>query len=126
MADHFIDQFNKLRDKDVPGIAPPALQLIMKHTFPGNIRELENVIEHAITLSPGGAVKPEYLPDYLQGKKAIPAIEIASTMNEMESLFIIAALKRNSWSRKKTAEELGIDTSTLYRKIKKLGLKVPD
>ena len=124
LADHFIDQFNKLRNKDVPGIAPPALQLIMKHSFPGNIRELENVIEHAITLSPGGAIKPEHLPDYLQGKKAIPAIEIASTMNEMESLFILAALKRNNWSRKKTAEELGINTSTLYRKIKKLGLKV--
>jgi transcriptional regulator with PAS, ATPase and Fis domain len=126
LADHFIDQFNKLRNKDVPGIAPPALQLIMKHSFPGNIRELENVIEHAIILSPGGAIKPEHLPDYLQEQKAIPAIEIASTMNEMESLFIIAALKRNNWSRKKTAEELGINTSTLYRKIKKLGLKVPD
>ena len=90
------------------------------------VREMENVIEHAFILSPGGAIKPEHLPDYLQEKKAIPVIEIASTMNEMESLFIIAALKRNNWSRKKTSEELGINTSTLYRKIKKLGLKIPE
>ena len=126
LADHFIDQFNRLRNKDLPGLSPPALQLIMKHGFPGNVRELENVIEHAFILSPGGAIKPEHLPDYLQEKKAIPVIEIASTMNEMESLFIIAALKRNNWSRKKTSEELGINTSTLYRKIKKLGLKIPE
>lgn len=125
LADHFIDQFNKLRNKDISGVAPPALHRLMKHDFPGNIRELENIIEHAFILSPGGAIKPEHLPDYLQEQKAIPAVEIAGTMNEMESLFIIAALKRNDWSRKKTAEELSINTSTLYRKIKKLGLKVP-
>lgn len=125
LADHFIDQFNKSRNKDISGIATPALHRLMKHNFPGNIRELENIIEHAFILSPGGAIKPEHLPDYLQEQKAIPAIEIAGTMNEMESLFIIAALKRNDWSRKKTAAELGINTSTLYRKIRKLGLKVP-
>lgn len=126
LVDHFINQFDKLRNKDISGIAPAALGLLMKHSFPGNVRELENVIEHAIILSPGGAIKPEHLPEYLQEQKVIPAIEIASTMNEMESLFIIAALKRNNWSRKKTAEELGINTSTLYRKIRKLGLKIPE
>jgi len=126
LGDHFIDQFNKLRNKDISGIAQPALGLLMRHEFPGNIRELENIIEHAFILSPGGVIKPEHLPDYLQEQRAIPAVEIAGTMNEMESLFIIGALKRNNWSRKKTAEELGINTSTLYRKIRKLRLKVPE
>jgi len=63
---------------------------------------------------------------HLQEKRPIPAIEIATTMNEMESLFLIAALKRNNWSRKETARQIGINPSTLYRKIKKLGLKIPD
>jgi len=126
LADHFIDQFNQLRNKDISGIAQRAMGQLMKHDFPGNIRELENIIEHAFILSPGGVIKPEHLPDYLQEQRPIPAIEIAGTMNEMESLFIIGALKRNSWSRKETAKELGINTSTLYRKIRKLGLKIPE
>ncbi len=125
LIDHFIDQFNKLRNKNISGMAQPALALLMKHNFPGNIRELENIIEHAFILSPGGVIKAEHLPEYLQEKRVIPAVEIASTMNEMESLFIIAALKKNNWSRKKTARELGINASTLYRKIKKLGLAIP-
>jgi len=65
------------------------------------------------------------LPENLQVKTSIPVVEIASSMKEMESLFIIAALKRNSWSRKKTAERLRIAPSTLYRKIRKLGLSIP-
>lgn len=125
LTDHFIGQFNKLRNKDISGMAQPALGLMMKHDFPGNIRELENIIEHAFILSPGGVIKPEHLPDYIQEQRPIPVVEIAATMNEMESLFIMGALKRNNWSRKKTAEELGINTSTLYRKIRKLGLKIP-
>jgi transcriptional regulator with PAS, ATPase and Fis domain len=125
LVDHFVEEFNRLRHKDIAGIASPALEILMKHSFPGNVRELENIVEHAFVLSPGGVIKPDHLPEYLKGQKAIPAVTIARTMKEMESLFIIAALKRNNWSRKDTAQELGIDTSTLYRKIRKLGLRLP-
>jgi PAS domain S-box-containing protein len=125
LIDHFIGRFNRLRKKDIAGATPPALNLIMKHDFPGNVRELENLIEHAFVISPGGVIKPEHLPDYIQGQHPIPAIEIAGTMDEMESLFILSALKRNNWSRKDSARELGIHTSTLYRKIRKLKLNIP-
>ncbi len=125
LTDHFVAYFNRLRKKDISGITPPALNLLMKHSFPGNVRELENIIEHAFVISPGGVIRPDHLPDYLHGQKAIPAIEIAASMDEMESLFIMSALKKNNWSRKTTARELGIHTSTLYRKIKKLKLKIP-
>lgn len=125
LAEHFIGRFNRLRQKDISGLTPPALKLLMNHGYPGNVRELENIIEHAFVLSPGGVIKPEHLPDYLQRNSTAPTVEIAGTMKEMEALFILASLKRNSWRRDKTAAELGIDTSTLYRKIRKLGLKVP-
>jgi len=125
LVDHFIDRSNRLRRKNVSGIAPPALSLLLNHDYPGNIRELENIIEHAFVLSSSGIIKPEHLPDYLLGKTSVPVVEIASTMQEMESLFILAALKRNDWSHKKTAKELGINPSTLYRKIRNLGLKIP-
>ncbi len=125
LIDHFVDQFNRLHRKDIPGVSQPVLEILMKHNYPGNIRELENIIEHAFVLCQDGIIRPEHLPENLQAKGSIPVVEIASSMKEMESLFIIAALKRNDWSRKKTAEELNIAPSTLYRKIRRLGLKVP-
>lgn len=126
LIDHFIEQFNRLRNKDIPGVSPPVLEILMNYNYPGNIRELENIIEHAFVLCAKGIIKPEHLPMHLQDKRSIPVIEIAASMNEMESLFLIAALKRNNWSRKDTAKQIGINPSTLYRKIKRLRLKIPD
>ncbi|MBN2225804.1 MAG: sigma 54-interacting transcriptional regulator [candidate division Zixibacteria bacterium] len=126
LIDHFVDQFNRLRRKDLAGASPATLDILIKYDFPGNIRELENIIEHAFVICPQGIIKPEHLPKHLHADNAIPAVEIASTMKEMETLFLIAALKRNNWSRKETARQIGIDPSTLYRKIKKLKLKIPE
>lgn len=125
LVDHFIDRFNRLHKKDTPGFSPPALGLLLNHNFPGNVRELENIIEHASVLCGDGIIRPAHLPEYLQTDKPVPAVEIAETFAEMEALFLIGALKRNNWSRKNTAEEIGINPSTLYRKIQKLGLKIP-
>jgi len=125
LVDHFIDRFNRLRQRNVPGLSPPALGILLNHDFPGNIRELENIIEHASVLCGGGIILPEHLPEYLHGERPIPAVEIAGTLAEMEALFLIGALKRNNWSRKDTAAEIGVNPSTLYRKIQKLGLKLP-
>ena len=125
LIDHFIDRFNRLQQRDIPGVSQPALEILMNHDYPGNIRELENVIEHAFIFHGNGIIRPEHLPEDLQKKKSIPAVEIASSMKEMEALFIMACLKRNNWSRKDTAKELNIAPSTLYRRIKKLGLTIP-
>jgi PAS domain S-box-containing protein len=125
LIDHFVEQFNRLHRKDIPGVAQTTLEILMKYDYPGNIRELENIIEHAFVLCARGIIKPEHLPKHLQNKDSIPAVEIAATMDEMESLFLIAALKRNNWSRKETARQIGVNPSTLYRKIKKHRLKIP-
>ncbi len=126
LAEHFIGQFNRLRHKDISGLSPDAMNILMNHDFPGNIRELENIIEHAFIMSPGGIIRPEHLPSYLHNQpRPIPVVEVASTWKEMEALFIIAALKRNNWSRKATAKELGINPSTLYRRIQRLGITIP-
>jgi len=125
LVDHLVEKFNRLRGSNIAGISPPALKLLMEYDFPGNVRELENIIERAFVLGPGEVIKPEDLPEHVKARGAVPAVEIARTMEEMEALFIMAALKRNNWSRKDTAKELGINPSTLYRKIKKLGLTIP-
>ncbi len=125
LVEHFVSKFNRLLNKNIAGVSSEAMRLLLKHNYPGNIRELENIIEHAFIMTPKGVIRPEFLPEYMQDKKTIPAIEIAGTMKELEALFLIAALKRNNWKRNKTAKELGINPSTLYRKIKRLGLKIP-
>ncbi len=125
LIDHFIGKFKHLRNKDISGVTPPALSILMNHDYPGNVRELENIIEHAFVLCPSGVIRPEHLPANLYEVRPIPAVEIAGNLEEMEALFLTAALKRNNWSRQETARELGVNPSTLYRKIKKLGLKFP-
>lgn len=125
LVDHFIGRLNLLRNKDISGVAPAAMSVLLNYSYPGNVRELENIIEHAFVLCPGGIIRPEHLPARIKSERPIPAVEVASSLEEMESLFLAASLKRNNWSRKKTADELGIHPSTLYRRIKKLGLTFP-
>jgi len=125
LIDHFIGKFNHLRNKDISGLTPTTMNILMNHDYPGNVRELENIIEHAFVICPGGVIHPNHLPKYLHDQRPAPVVEISGTLGEMEALFIIAALKRHDWSRKNTARELGIDTSTLFRKMKKLGITPP-
>ncbi len=125
LTDHFIYKFNQIYNKKIIGISPYALNILMQYDFPGNVRELENFIEHAFVLCQGNMITLEHLPEQFHQKKAVPIIEIASNMNELEAVFLISILKKNNWNRRKAAEELNINPSTLYRKFKKLGIKPP-
>ncbi|NQU06538.1 MAG: sigma 54-interacting transcriptional regulator [Calditrichaeota bacterium] len=123
LIDHFIGKFNLIFNKDISGVTPSALNILMKHHYPGNVRELENIIEHAFVVCPGGVIRPEYLPGSLQNSsKSIPLFEVNGSLEQVEILTITAALKRNNWRRKETALELGINSSTLYRKMQKYKL----
>jgi len=94
---------------------------MMRHNYPGNIRELENIIEHAFVLCKKGLIMKRHLPLYLQGEgETGRGYNGNYTLPELENSWIYEALIRNSGSRKVTAAELGIDKSTLWRKIKKL------
>lgn len=126
LVDHFIARFNRLRERDIAGVSPEVLQILMNHDYPGNVRELENVIEHAFILCRGGLIRQEHLPDPLRPAEAAPAVACVTTLQELEARFIYDALKRHAWNRAATAQELGIHKTTLWRKIKQLGLEVPD
>ncbi len=125
LAEHFIKKQNHLHNKKIESISPRALSRLMEYDFPGNVRELENIIEHAFVLCRGVIIQPEHLPEKFNLSSSVPAVEIASNLKEMEGLFLIAALKRNNWNRKKTAKELNVHPSTIYRKLKKVGFKAP-
>jgi len=128
LVDHFVQRFNRLQDKDVAGVSDEVLNLLMTYTFPGNARELENIIEHAFVLCNGGCIETRHLPPEISHGSVVPSVESRGgmTLREMEGLQISLALHRHGGNRKAAAEELGIHPSTLFRKLKELEIEPPD
>ncbi len=128
LVDHFIDRFNRQQDKAVLGISDQVLALLMSYDFPGNARELENVIEHAFVLCSGGLIELDHLPPELRRRREAQRISprSATTLRSLEALHIANALRRNGGNRTAAARELGIHPSTLFRKIKDLGIAAPE
>jgi PAS domain S-box-containing protein len=124
LVNHFIRRFSAIHDKDISGIANDALNILISHDYPGNVRELENIIEHGCVLCPGNLIRTKHLPEWLR-----PRIEntmTASNLAEVEKQFIISILKKNKWNRLATAKELKIHKTTLFRKMKKLHIIPPN
>ena len=131
LIDRFINRMNRLRGKAVSGIEAEALERLMAHHYPGNIRELENIIEHAFILCTQGPIGLHHLPSHLSGPANTPLpVSSPSSMSQIhqatEREVILAALERNQYNRLATAKELGMHKSTLFRKLKKLQLDLPD
>jgi len=123
LAQHFVDRFNRLKGKDIAGLSREALASFMRYDWPGNIRELENAIEHAFILCHGGLICLRHLPPPV--KEAVGhdgGLPTGLTLAEIEARVIREALVRNEGRKIATAAELGIDKTTLWRKIKRLGI----
>jgi len=124
LVEHFIDHFNRTKNKMITGVSPDVLGILMNHNYPGNIRELENIIEHAFVLCRTDTITGDCLPSHLTGGREPEKIPAAS-VGDFEKQMILQVLRKHDWHRTRTAEELGIDKSTLWRKMKKLGIKAP-
>ncbi len=125
LVDHFISHFNKLLNKDIKEISPEALSLLMAYDWPGNIRELENVIERAAILCLNDVIDVMHLPEEIISKNVSRHRDIKTTKQLIEKEVIISALKQNNFDPIKTAHSLGIHKTTLYRKLKKLNIPLP-
>lgn len=127
LVDQFIDRFNRRQDKSIVGISGEALSLLMAHHWPGNIRELENVIERSFILCDSGYIGIAHLPEELttSGKLHADASSMRNARDLLDSLAIRSALERNGYNRQAAARALGVHKSTLFRKIKKLGISMP-
>jgi len=127
LADQFIARFNHLQGKNVSGITPEALSLLMAYDWPGNIRELENAIERAFILVDDGTIGLPHLPREVTGRRgsAGPEAGMRSAHDILDAQAIRAALERNGYNRLAAARDLGIHKTTLYRKMKKLGISRP-
>jgi len=126
LVDQCITHFNRLQRKSVEGISPEALSILMAHNWPGNIRELENIIERAFILCREGHIKPNHLPEELTGKQtAAGDLSIRSAHKILDRQAILAALRESGFNRLAAARKLGIHKTTLFRRIKKLGIVLP-
>jgi len=126
LIDAFIQKFNARMGKQIVGVSDQALRLLLKHDYPGNIRELENIIEHAFVLCRGERIDIDCLPKELTGTQeemdsSVP-IKEETPFKKAETEVIEKILRKYDGNRIKTAQELGIDRTTLWRKIKKYGL----
>ncbi len=126
LIDHIVAKFNRLQNKDIAGVSVEAMARLMEHDFPGNVRELENIIEQAFVLCRGGILELHHLPPELRPTATTSSDTIRPlSLQSMETLMISEVLRRHQGNRRKTAENLGIDPSTLYRKLKSLRIELP-
>jgi PAS domain S-box-containing protein len=127
LVDHLVAKFNRLRDKDIAGVSEAVMLRLMEHDYPGNVRELENIIEHAFVLCRGGLIEMHHLPPELCPASTLDKANQTDTktLKAMEKLMIYDALRRHQGNRRRAAKDLGIDYSTLYRKIRNLKIDTP-
>ena len=126
LIEHFIRQFNLKTGRRATGISDEVLNLFMEYDFPGNIRELENLIEHAFVLCRTGEITTAHLPrDFVE--QAVQSSKIQSekqtTLEHAEAQVILDTLKRHRGNRQRSADELGMHVTTLWRKMKRLGIE---
>jgi PAS domain S-box-containing protein len=129
LVDHFVKRFNRLQRKAIQGITAEALSLLMAHHWPGNVRELANVIERSFIMCDSGLIDIGHLPEELTARGASAAAvrrDVRSAHDLLDAQSIRTALERNNYNRLAAARELGIHKTTLFRRIKKLGISLPD
>jgi PAS domain S-box-containing protein len=127
LIQNFIQKFNALKGKEIQGISDQALNILMRYNFPGNIRELENIIEFAFVLCRNDIIQTKHLSRDIQAGAIKSAVGERSPappqLDQAEKNAIVAALDRHRGHRGKTARYLKIDKSTLWRKMKKYGIE---
>jgi transcriptional regulator with PAS, ATPase and Fis domain len=123
LVDHFLGRMSGA----VAGIRTEALAALMAHDWPGNVRELQNALEHAAVLGRGAAIGPEHLPAEIGGgtQAAAGALGAVPLHSDAERRVVEQALVRSGWNRTRAARRLGIDRTTLWRKIREYGLEPP-
>ncbi|MBS0013909.1 MAG: sigma 54-interacting transcriptional regulator, partial [Desulfobacterales bacterium] len=128
LVSHFIERFNRMQARAVKGVSGEAMALLMTHDYPGNVRELENRIEHAFVLCENGWIEPRHLPEGGGSIKASgsTAANFQDAVNAFEAQLIREAMRENGYNRLKTARSLGIHKTTLFRKMKSLGIAFPE
>ena len=127
LINHLITRFNRLQGKDIAGVSDEVMARLMEHDYPGNVRELENIIEQAFVLCRCSVIELNHLPPELRPATTVGRDEShPMSLQAMERFLISETLQRRKGNRKSAARDLGINVSTLYRKLKDLGIQSPE
>ncbi|MFH2054783.1 MAG: sigma 54-interacting transcriptional regulator [bacterium] len=124
LVEHFLEKLSNTKRKLVTSVDQEVLAALMSYQFPGNIRELENVIEHAFVLCQGTTVDRHCLPREIP-LRLRSSVSVGRSVEDFERQLLLDILEKNNWKRGEAAAELKIDKSTLWRKMKRLGIKPP-
>jgi len=132
LVERYIGRLNRLQERAVQGVTPEAMDILMAHDYPGNVRELENILEHAFVLCASSeSIGPRCLPEHLVARASsdsrsnVRPMTISAAIQTVEAQVILETLRRNNGNRLAAARELGIHKSTLFRKIHALGIAYP-
>ncbi len=123
---HFLEKHARNQGKTVDEISNDVLEVLVNYAFPGNVRELENIIERAVALAQGPIIQLQHLPADLQQltlRIQRPAHREFMTLEEAEKEYILWVLKKVQWNKTRAAEILGIDRVSLWRKLKRFGVQ---
>ncbi|SFM79395.1 sigma 54-interacting transcriptional regulator [Thermodesulforhabdus norvegica] len=119
LCEHFVKKYSLREKKEISSLSPEALQILMEYDWPGNVRQLENAISHAVILATGDEIKPVHLPRFLRrGYDDGQSMSLA----DYEKNLISKVLKECNWNKHEAARRLKITRSTLYSKIKRYNL----
>jgi DNA-binding NtrC family response regulator len=127
LAQHFLARTCEDSGRQAGGFSEDALQALQRYNWPGNVRELQNIVERAVLLGRGPQVSIEDLPSHIAaGQPAsiqpLMGKALKDAMSAPERAIILETLENNHWNRNATADALGINRTTLYKKMKRLGL----
>jgi PAS domain S-box-containing protein len=122
----FLRRLSATRGKVIVGVSRAALRRLTTYDFPGNVRELENILEHGYVLCEGQRIEEHDLPDWLLEGGSDDGAGQPASLEQLEAAFIRDVLARNGWNRTAAAHELGIHKTTLHRKIRRLAIELPD
>ena len=133
LVEHFVKLYAKENLKKIKGISQDTLRILTNYNWPGNIRELENIVERAVILDTDGVISREDLPEIIlngstpfhseigQAAAACPA-SLKDALKEPEKIYILKILKEVGWNKKKAAKKLGVNRTTLYNKLRKYNI----
>ena len=125
LIQHFINQFNKKTFRNIEGVSTNYLEVLKNYKFPGNVRELENIIEHAFVMCRGNTIRRNHLPSYLSRtpqNQESPMGSVERLFNQMEKETILKVLAKHKGNRSTAADELGMHRTTLWRKLRRMEL----
>ena len=122
LVDRYIQQLNHTQSKQIRSLSAEGMKLLLDYDYPGNVRELQNILEHAFILCKGDEITPDCLPPYLQTVSPASAEKPSVAPQDLQALemqTILEVLKQHNWNKSQAAKALGIDRSTLWRKLKR-------